>query len=175
MFRSPVIPAVVPALILAGSGLTLGAAFAFQHVGGYEPCPLCLYQRWPHAVAVVLSLAALILLRRDRDRWARALVTLCGAGLVVGAGIAAYHVGIEQAWWLGPTSCTSGGAGADSVEALLAQIEAAPVVLCDVVQWRFLGFTMAGYNFLLSLGLAVLSLWPKLWAVLPGRMQGKWR
>lgn len=169
MFRTPVIPAIVPALILAGSGLTLATAYAFQHVGGYAPCPLCLYQRWPHAVAVVLSLGALMLLRRDRDRGARALVILCGAGLVVGAGIAAYHVGIEEAWWPGPTSCTSSGAEADSVEALLDQIEAAPVVLCDVVQWRLLGITMAGYNFLLSLGLAVLSLWPGLWAALSGK------
>ena len=165
----------MPALILAGSGVTLAAAYAFQHLGGYAPCPLCLYQRWPHAVAVVLSLAALMLLRRDRDRLARALVTLCGAGLVVGAGIAAYHVGIEQAWWPGPSSCTSGGGAADSIAALLAQIEATPVVLCDVVQWRFFGVSMAGYNFLLSLGLAVLSLWPRLWAVLPGQTQGKWR
>lgn len=175
MFRTPVIPAAVPALILAGSGLTLAAAFAFQYLGGYAPCPLCLYQRWPHAAAVVLSLAALMLLRRDRDHWARALVALCGAGLLVGAGIAAYHVGIEEAWWPGPTSCTSSGAEATSIEALLAQIEATPVVLCDVVQWRFLGISMAGYNFLLSLGLAVLALWPGPWALIPGRMPGQWR
>jgi disulfide bond formation protein DsbB len=39
---------------------------------------------------------------------------------------------------------------------LLDQILATPVVLCDEIAWSWLGVSMAGWNAILSLGLAVL-------------------
>ncbi|MFP4274908.1 MAG: disulfide bond formation protein B, partial [Paracoccaceae bacterium] len=48
-------------LAAGGSAALLAAAFAFQHLGGLAPCTLCLWQRWPHAAAVLLGLAALAL------------------------------------------------------------------------------------------------------------------
>ena len=44
---------------LAGSVLLLLAAFGFQHIGGLAPCPLCIWQRWPHAVSIALGLLIL--------------------------------------------------------------------------------------------------------------------
>ncbi|MFQ5533557.1 MAG: disulfide bond formation protein B [Sphingomonadales bacterium] len=167
MFRKPSIPAAMPALVLLAAASILGAAFAFEHLGGYAPCKLCLYQRWPYGAAIVLSLIAIFLVHRRYDRLARAFIVVCGLGFVVGAALGGYHVGVEEGWWQGPTTC-SGSGGADTVEALLAQVEAAPVVRCDQVQWRLLGLSMAGYNVLLSLGLAVLTLWTRLWGFIPG-------
>ena len=52
-------PALAPALAVAASTLLLGGALAFQFVGGLFPCEMCLWQRYPHAAAIGLGLAAL--------------------------------------------------------------------------------------------------------------------
>lgn len=132
-----------------GSALLLAAAFAFQHLGGLAPCPLCIWQRWPHAIAVVLGL--LILARPSRG-----LAALAGLVTLAGAGIGLYHVGIERHWWQGPTTCTAPDPGAVPAGELLDRIIETPVVLCDAVAWSWLGVSMAGWNAVLSLILALL-------------------
>lgn len=82
--------------------------------------------------------------------WLGALVML------IGAGIALYHAGVEQAWWEGPTTCTSGPIGGLSTEDLMEQILNAPVVRCDEIAWSLAGISMAGWNGILSAILAVI-------------------
>ena len=129
--------------------MALAGAFAAQYGFDLEPCVLCIYQRWPHAV--VIALAALALAAPDGP--ARiGLLGLAGLALLLGAGVAGYHVGVEQHWWRGSQACTASIGGAASLEELMAQIMAAPIVRCDEIAWSFLGVSMAGYNFLLSMG-----------------------
>ncbi len=139
----------------AGSAALLLAAFAFQYLGGLAPCHLCLLQRWPHAIAVVLGLSLLLAM-------SRLTLALGALSLLVGAGLGAYHVGVEQKWWPGPTTCTAPDPGAIPAGDLLNQILATPVVLCDQVAWSFLGISMAGWNAILSLILA--GLWLRAYA-----------
>jgi disulfide bond formation protein DsbB len=134
---------------LLGSVVLLLAALGFQYLGGLAPCPLCLDQRWAHGVAIALGLVFLAWPRRG-------VAVLAGLAVLVGAGIAAYHAGIELRWWAGPTTCTAPAPGAAPAGALLDQILATPVVLCDQVAWSFLGLSMAGWNAVLSLVIAVL-------------------
>jgi disulfide bond formation protein DsbB len=143
----------VTRLQLRAIGPTLGSlalllgALAFQYLGGLAPCHLCVLQRWPHVVAIALGLVILA----SPARW---LALLAGVAVLVGAGIAGYHVGVEQHWWAGPTTCTAPVPGAGDAGALLDQILATPTVLCDSVSWRWLGVSMAGWNGILSLVLA---------------------
>jgi disulfide bond formation protein DsbB len=134
---------------LLGSLALLLGAFAFQYLGGLAPCPLCIWQRWPHAIAVGLGLMILAWPRRG-------LALLAGLAVLAGAGIGLYHAGIEQGWWPGPTTCTAPEPGAVPAGELLDQILATPVVLCDQVAWSLLGISMAGWNAILSLGVAGL-------------------
>lgn len=144
-------------LQLRALGPTLGSlalllgAFAFQYLGGLQPCHLCLLQRWPHAVAIALGLAILAWPKRG-------LALLAGLAVLAGAGIAGYHVGVEQHWWAGPSSCTAPSPGASDAGALLDQILATPTVLCDSIAWSWLGISMAGWNGIVSLALAALWL-----------------
>jgi len=138
--------------LLALSAVTLGIVHAAQYLGGLQPCPLCLYQRWPWWIAGGLAVLAL------RPGLSRAALAAAGLAVWVGGGIAAYHVGIEQQWWAGPASC-SGLATPDSLEALRAQIFAAPVILCDEIAWSLFGVSMAGYNALLSLATGAGLFW----------------
>ena len=48
-------------IAMAGSAALLLGAFAFQYLGGLLPCVLCIYQRWPHAVAVLAGVLGLSL------------------------------------------------------------------------------------------------------------------
>lgn len=88
----------------------------------------------------------------------RGTLMLAGLTVWVGGGIAAYHAGIEQQWWAGPSSC-SGAATPGSLDALRAQIFAAPIKSCDEIAWSLFGISMAGYNALLSLATGAGVLW----------------
>lgn len=150
-------------VVLVASIAVLATVFWFQYWRDLPPCPLCLYQRWPYLAAVPLTIAALVVRREGfAVGWRQAAMALVALGFAAGAAIGVYHFGIEQHWWAGPASCTGTGAGAQSVDELRAQLMATPVVRCDRVAWSFLGLSMAGYNVLISLGLAVLGAWAAL-------------
>jgi disulfide bond formation protein DsbB len=135
----------------AGSAALLLAALGFQYLGGLAPCPICIWQRWPHGLAIALG--ALVLLRP----W-RPLALAGAAAMLADAGIGLYHTGIERRWWPGPDSCTAPPVGQMEAGELLDSILATPTVLCDQVVWQFLGLSMASWNAILSLALAVLWL-----------------
>ena len=143
-----------PLLILAaagGSAALLLGALGFQYFVGLPPCDLCIWQRWPHLAAVILGGAALALPGR--------LLPLLGAlAALTTSGFGFYHTGVERGWWEGPSTCTSGAVSGLSPEQLMEQIMAAPLVRCDEVAWQFLGLSMASWNALAALGLALVWL-----------------
>ncbi|HEY0833490.1 MAG TPA: disulfide bond formation protein B [Azospirillum sp.] len=147
----PRLPALLLALASAG---VLAAALVFQYGFGYQPCVLCIWQRWPY-VAVVVFAAVTLMFPRMRGV-GDALLVASGFALLANAGIAAYHVGVEQQWWAGTSGCGAPAAAA-SIEELRARILAAPVVRCDEVQWSLFGVSMAGYNVVLSLAMAAFA------------------
>lgn len=130
-------------LAAAGSLALLLGAFAFQALG-YAPCAMCLWQRWPHAAAVVIGGLALALPWRGWA-WFGAL-----AAFVTGA-IGVYHTGVERDWWEGPSSCTGGPLGGDLLSTT------GNVVLCDEVAWSLMGVSMASWNAIFSF--ALVAVW----------------
>lgn len=132
----------------AGSIALLGGAFLFQFAG-YPPCKMCLWQRWPHAAAILIGAACLAIGLRALA-WVGALAAL--TTLAIGF----YHAGVEQRWWEGPSTCSSGSTEGMSVDELLESILAAPLVRCDDIAWQFAGLSMAGWNAVISLLLALL-------------------
>lgn len=136
-------------LATLGSAAMLLGAYAFQHLGGMAPCKLCIWQRWPHGTAIIIGLI-IMLTGEARMAWIGALAALTTS--LIGF----YHVGVEQGWWEGPTSCTSSGTVNLSAEELLNQILAAPLVRCDDIAWQLAGISMAGWNAIISLGLAAI-------------------
>ena len=137
------------ALAALGSLGLLAGAWAFQHLFGYAPCKMCIWQRYPHASAAGLGALFLML------PWAPILM-LGAASALITAGIGGFHVGVERGWWEGPASCSAGAIGNLSASDLMDQIMAAPLVRCDEIAWSLAGISMAGWNAILSLVLAVL-------------------
>jgi disulfide bond formation protein DsbB len=77
--------------------------------------------------------------------------------LLVVAGIALFHVGVEHKWWEGSTACVGTSTAGATTEQLTEAILNAPLVRCDVPAWEMFGISMAGYNLLYALVLAALT------------------
>jgi disulfide bond formation protein DsbB len=149
---------------LCGSGALLVGALGFQYLGGYPPCSLCYWQRYGHIA--VMALAWLALLPAGRSV-RLAFLSLAGLALLVTAGLAVYHVGVEWKWWSGPAACTAPsfvGKTAQEVRRLL--MGTTTITRCDEIVWSLLGLSMAGWNAVIS---AALGGWVlgKTWRVAP--------
>ena len=144
----------MPTLIAAAGAVGLGAALIGQFVFDLSPCALCIHQRWPYVAAIVFGVAARSISAPAPAR--AAPVALAAIGFWIGAGIAAFHVGVERGWWRGTSEC-GGSLDFSSPEALKARLLAAPVVRCEDVAWELFGLSMAGYNVLASLVLGALA------------------
>lgn len=140
-------------LAALGSFGLLAGAFFFQALG-WAPCAMCLWQRWPHAAAIVIGALGYL-------APSRAVAALGAVSMAIGSGLALFHTGVERDWWEGPASCTSSGDGLSGLsgDALLpgATTDAPALVLCDAFTPFLFGLSMANWNLLASLGL--LALW----------------
>jgi disulfide bond formation protein DsbB len=154
-------PTFAAAIVLAASLLVLGTALASQYWGGLVPCPLCLTQRIPYWVTIGLSAAAAAgswaLAGTAMTRLCQGLLVLCAVAFAAGAGVAVYHVGVEQHWW-SAGACTSQLGEFKTVEELRAALLRTPVARCDETAWSLFGISMAGYNAIVSAGLTAGSL-----------------
>ncbi|HYE49711.1 MAG TPA: disulfide bond formation protein B [Azospirillaceae bacterium] len=153
-------PRAASALLIGASLAALGTALLSQYVGGLPPCDLCIWQRWAY-VAAILLLAPGFVLRPEGStgRMGAVALALGGVAFLGVAGIAVFHVGVEQHWWQGLQSCSAGGTTAQTAEEMLAAIMAAPVVRCDEVPWSLFGISIAGFNALAALVLAGTALY----------------
>lgn len=146
-------------LIAIVSAATIAGAWFFQLVIGLPPCPLCLEQRIPYYAAIPLALIVGTLALKTPNgnigRWGLLLLALV---LAIGAGLGAYHAGVEWGFWPGPSDCT-GTPSFSSGGNILQQMNTARVVRCDEAAWRFLGISLAGYNALVAGALAIYALW----------------
>lgn len=137
------------ALAAGGSALLLAGAFFFQYLG-YAPCKMCLWQRWPHAAAIVIGLLAFFVP-------VPALIWLGALAAATTAGIGIYHSGVEQKWWQGPTSCTSSGGDLSGLSGGdLLSTDGPALVLCDQISWSFLNLSMASWNAIFSILLVLI-------------------
>jgi len=142
------------ALLLLGSLAALAVAFASQYWGGLLPCQLCLWQRWAYGAVILLAALTFVLPRRLRPAGA----SVASLAVLAGAGIALFHVGVEQHWWKGLASCTSTVNANQSLSDLENQLMATPVIPCDRPAWTMFGVSMAGYNFAYATALGLLGL-----------------
>lgn len=138
-------------------------AWAFQLIGGYVPCKLCLEERMPYYVGVPLAAIAFAATFSPRLGWlaqfALALATVVFAWSIY---LGTYHAGVEWGWWPGPPDCSPGGGGnAAQTGELLDQLNNIHVVSCTAASWRFpavpWGLSFAGWNAVMSAILAVAA------------------
>ena len=103
--------------------LTIIGAWIFEWFG-YEPCELCLKQRWAYYAVIPLSLAVAFI-AGQRPLTARLGLLLVGLVMVASAIFGVYHAGVEWKWWPGPGTCEGTLSGG------LPKLGTEPVIACD--------------------------------------------
>ena len=155
---NPALTAALAITVIAAA--TLAGAWFFQLVLDIRPCPLCLEQRYAYYLAVPLGALIAVAAARDAPRAVLyAGLAILAAAALGNAWLGAYHAGVEWGFWKGPTDCTGPVGNLGSAGNLLERLDTVKVIRCDEVQWRFLGLSLAGYNFLISLLMAAIAAW----------------
>ena len=134
----------IPVFLLIISAVALGSAYLAEYVYNLKPCTLCLYQRIPFAIIGVLGVMAFLFVSYLSLAF---VARMAGLVLLSGAGIAIYHLGIEQHWWASAASCNV--AGPDqilSMSQFKALLQQQPEASCQEITWNLFGISMATYN-----------------------------
>ena len=116
------------------------------------PCSMCLWQRWPHIIIVLIAVIALFV------RMPRLVLTAIAITAATSVILAGYHAGVEWQLWSGPDGCTVSLTNSADLTSLTDSLLATPVVRCDEVAWSFMGLSMAGWNSLFSLDIFLIAL-----------------
>ena len=138
-------------VILAIISLTIISALIIQYWLGHEPCKLCLYERIPYFLSILLIIKILFIKRYEK-------ITLLILSLVFisGATLAFYHFGIEQGFFSESLACTTEDLSKTlSKEELLEQLKQNSTS-CKNVSFRILGLSLAAINTIFSLILSVI-------------------
>jgi len=140
------------ALALAAAG-ALAGAFTMQALG-YKPCELCYLQRIAFYVCAPLGVVAALAPPQAR----RVLLWAMALAFALNAGLGLYHSGVEWKLWAGPSACTGDALPtARDMNDFMKQLQTTQVVRCDEPAIRILGLSLAGWNAILSSGLAVAA------------------
>jgi len=135
---------------------TIAGAWIFEAFG-YLPCELCLKQRVAYYIGVPLA-ALTTWLALNNISAARILLYLSALVWIGSAIFGIYHSGVEWGFWPGPTACTGSGTVASDMDVFMKQLQSVQVVQCDKVAIRILGLSLAGWNAVISAGLATLAI-----------------
>jgi len=138
-------------VILAIISFTIISALIIQYWFGHEPCRLCLYERIPYFLSILLIIKMLFIKKYER-------VTLLILFLVFisSTALAFYHFGIEQGFFSESLACTTGDLSKTvSKEELLQQLKQNSIS-CKDVSFRILGLSLAAINTIFSLVLSVM-------------------
>jgi disulfide bond formation protein DsbB len=151
---------LISAFLALAMAATVGGALAFQYIGGYIPCKLCYEQRIPYYVGIPLMLVALLASLMRLPAWvSRGLLAIGGLLMLYGLYLGVYHSGVEWGWWPGPTDCTTVGISVDTGgKGVLDALDKFVPPSCDKAALRILGLSMAGWNAIASLILAIVAL-----------------
>jgi disulfide bond formation protein DsbB len=141
-------------LVLFAAATVILTALAFEHLGGYTPCPLCLQERYGYYAAIPALLLGLVLLSGGHTRAARVVFVLVALAFLANAALGVYHAGAEWKLWQGPQTCGASQPLSSGAGGLLKDLATTRVIRCDEAPWHFLGLSFAGWNAVASILLA---------------------
>ena len=139
--------------LLVFSVFSILFAFYVEHVLGHKPCNLCILQRFPYIVSIILIVIVTIF--KNFQRLAFLLLSLI---FLLGTLLSLYHVGIEQGLISESFVC---GDNVDTTitdkAEILRQLEN-KAVSCKDVTFTIIGISLATINTFISLVIAIITL-----------------
>ena len=138
-------------VILAIISLTIISALIIQYWLGHDPCKLCLYERIPYFLSMLLIIKIIFI-----KKYERVILLILFLVFMSSTALAFYHFGIEQGFFSESLACTTGDLSKTlSKEELLEQLKQNRIS-CKDVSFRILGFSLAAINTIFSLVLSVI-------------------
>ncbi|MDC0385550.1 disulfide bond formation protein B [Pelagibacteraceae bacterium] len=131
--------------ILAFSILSLSIAYFIQYVLGHKPCNLCIIERIPYIASILLI--SLIFIMNKYEKIISGIILIF---FIFGTVVSFYHFGIEQGFFSESLICELNNNNPLSKEELLNQLKKAEIVSCKDITFRFLGFSLATINTIIS-------------------------
>ena len=133
-------------LIFLISVIALVSAFFIEYVLGHQPCNLCILERIPYLLAIII-----ILLNFKFSHYEKFFILLLSIIFLVGAIISLYHLGIEQGFIQESLVCDlKNGSNLLSKDDILKQLQEKNVS-CKDVTFKIFGLSLTSYNILISL------------------------
>ena len=140
-------------VILAIISLTIISALIVQYWLGHEPCRLCLYERIPYFLSVLLITKIFFI-----KKYERTTLLILFLVFMSSAVLAFYHFGIEQSFFSESLACTTGDLSKTLSKEELLQLLKQNSIGCKNVSFRMLGLSLAAINTIFSLVLSVIFL-----------------
>ncbi|MCT8268083.1 disulfide bond formation protein B [Afifella sp. JA880] len=147
-------------LLFLAAGATILTALGFEHIGGYQPCALCLRERLPYYIALPITLVTVLAVWRGAPRGL--LAALFGVLAIIWAvsfGLGVHHAGVEYHWWKGPDTCVQTGGPGDAASMFNSLQSGVSGPSCDEALWHLFGLSFAGWNAVASLFLVALTIY----------------
>ena len=140
-------------LILVFSIFAILTAYFIQYVLGHEPCNLCLIERIPYAVSIIIISICLF-----AQRFEKLTLIILSLTFFIAILLSFYHFGIEQGFIKESLVCDLGNQNNElSKEALLNQLKEMPVS-CKNVTFKIFGLSLATFNIFISIILSAITL-----------------
>ena len=132
---------------------SLTLAYFIEHILGHQPCNLCLMQRIPYGLSIILVIINYFF--RKNEKFIILLLILIFSFSFI---ISFYHFGIEQGFFEESSLCgLKNASNVISKEELLKQLQE-KTVSCKDVTFRFFGFSLTTFNIVISLILVIISI-----------------
>ena len=140
-------------LILFVSFVALISAFFIEYVLGHQPCNLCILERIPYVIAIVI-----ILLNYKFSQFEKIFLVLLVIVFLTATILSVYHFGIEQGFIEESLVCDiKNGSEATSKEEILKQLQEQKVS-CKDVTFKIFGLSLTTYNIVISILITINAL-----------------
>mgnify|MGYP001214959946 FL=1 len=137
---------IILKLIFLISIIALSSAFFIEYVLGHQPCNLCLLERIPYLLAIII-----ILLNYKFIHFEKNFILVLTLIFLVATGLSLYHLGIEQGFIKESLVCDlNNGSNLLSKDDILKQLQQKNVS-CQDVTFKIFGLSLTSYNILISL------------------------
>jgi len=139
-------------LIFLISIVALTSALFIEYKLGHQPCNLCVLERIPYLLAIIL-----ILLNLKFNHLEKYFLILLIVVFFIATILSLYHLGIEQGFIQESMVCDlKSGSNLLSKEDILKQLQEKSVS-CKDVTFKFFGFSLTTYNILISLLITIYT------------------
>ena len=140
-------------LILLFSIFALSTAYFIEYILGHQPCNLCLIERIPYAISIIIIVICLFTQKFEKITLIILSITFFAAAL-----LSFYHFGIEQGFIKESLVCDLNNPGNElSREALLNQLKEMPIS-CKDVTFKIFGLSLATFNVFISIILSAITI-----------------